>query len=90
MSTHNLAWLSGAFLFSLFFVANAALAEREFDERAAGLGVQVADAACAASNDAVQSLICDADRLRWRLCEQGLRSERLPNAGVYACFLRSL
>jgi len=90
MSTRNLAWLSGAFLFSLFFVANAARAERESDGRAVRLGELVTEATCAASDDAVQSLMCAGGRLRWRLCEQGLRSERLPNEGVYACFLRSL
>ena len=90
MPMHNLAWLSGAALLSLLFAANAAFAERESDGRAVGLGEQVTDAACAASGEAAQSTICQDGRLLWRLCEKGFHSERLPNAGVYACFLRSL
>jgi hypothetical protein len=90
MPMRNLAWLSGAALFSLLFAGNAALAERESDGRAVGLGERVTDAACAASGDGVQSLVCQDGRLLWRLCEKGFRSERLPNEGVYACFLRSL
>jgi hypothetical protein len=90
MLTHNLASLSGALVFSLVFATNAALAERESDGRAVGLGEQVTDAACAASGEASQSTICQNGRLLWRLCEKGFRSERLPNAGVYACFLHSL
>jgi hypothetical protein len=90
MLTHNLAWLSGATLFPLLFAANAALAERESDGRVVGLGEQVADAACAASAAAAQSIICRDRQLLWRLCEKGFRSEHLPKAGVYACFHRSL
>ncbi len=90
MPMHNLAWLSGALLFSLFFAATAARAERESDGRAVGLGEQVTNAACAASGEIAQSTICEDGRLLWRLCEKGFRSERLPNSGVYACFLRSL
>jgi hypothetical protein len=90
MPMHKLAWLSGAALIPLFFAANAALAERESEGRAVGLGEQVTDAACAASGDAAESPICRDGRLLWRLCEKGFRSERLPNAGVYACFLHSL
>jgi hypothetical protein len=90
MTTRNLARFSGAALLSLFLAANSARAELESSEHAAGLGEQVADAACAASGDAAQSPICQDGRLIWRLCEKGFRSERLPNAGVYACFLHSL
>jgi hypothetical protein len=90
MTTHNLARLSGAALLSLFLAANSARAELESAGHAVGLGEQVTDAACAASGDAAQSPICQDGRLIWRLCEKGFRSERLPNAGVYACFLRSL
>ena len=90
MPMRNLAWLSGAALLSLFFAATAARAERESDGRAVGLGVQVTDAACAASGEAAESTICQDGRLLWRLCEKGFHSERLPYAGVYACFLRSL
>ena len=85
MPMHNLARLSGAALLSLLFAANAALAERETDARAVGLSEAAMDAACAA-----QSTTCQDGRLLWQLCENGVRSERLPNAGIYACFLRSL
>jgi hypothetical protein len=87
---HNLAGLAAAALLMSLVVTNAARAERESDGRVVGLGEQVTDAACAASGEAVQSTICQDGRLLWRLCEKGFRSERLPNAGVYACFLRSL
>jgi hypothetical protein len=90
MPMYNLAWLCGAALLSLLFAANAARAERESDGRAVGLGELVTDAACAASGEAAQSPICEDGRLLWRLCEKGFRSERLPNSGIYACFLRSL
>ena len=90
MPMRNLARLSGAALLSLFFAANAALAEREFDVRALGLGEAATDAACAASGAASQSTTCQDGRLLWQLCENGFRSERLPDVGVYACFLRSL
>jgi hypothetical protein len=90
MPTHNLTWLSGAALFSFLLAANAAHAKQEIDGRPAELGKQIADSACATSDDADESRICEGGRLRWRLCEQGFRSERLPNAGVYACFLGSL
>ena len=90
MPMRNLAWLSGAALLSLFFAATAARAERVSDGRAVGLGEQVTDAACAASGEAAESTICQDGRLLWRLCEKGFHSERLPYAGVYACFLRSL
>jgi hypothetical protein len=90
MSTHKLAWLGGALVISLFFTVNAARAERESDGRAVGLGERVTDAACAASGEAAQSTICQNGRLLWRLCETGFRSERLPRAGVYTCFLHSL
>jgi hypothetical protein len=90
MPMHRRTWLSGAALIPLFFVANAALAERESDGRAVGLGERVTDAACAASGDGAQSTVCQDGRLLWGLCEKGFRSERLPTAGVYACFLHSL
>jgi hypothetical protein len=89
MPIHNLIQPSGVALFALLFAANAARAERESDGPAAVSGEQVADLTCATSHDPVESLICEGGRLRWRLCEQGLRSERLPNAEVYECFLRS-
>jgi hypothetical protein len=84
------AWLTGAALIPLFFTANAALAERETDGQAVGFGVRATDAACAASSEAAQSTLCRDGRLLWGLCETGFRSERLPNAGIYACFLHSL
>jgi hypothetical protein len=90
MPMRNLAWLSGAALLSLLCAATAARAERESDGRAVGLGEQVTDAACAASGEAAESTICQDGRLLWRLCEKGFHSERLPYAGVYACFLHSL
>jgi hypothetical protein len=89
MIIHNLAWLSGVALFAVLLAANATRAEQKSVGRAAGLGEQVADSACAASDDAAESRICEGGRLRWRLCEQGFRSERLPSAKVYECFLRS-
>ena len=90
MPMNRLAWLSGAALIPLFFAANAALAEREIDGQAVGLGERVTAAACAAGSAAAQSTLCQDGRLLWGLCEKGFRSERLPNAGVYACFLHSL
>jgi Tfp pilus assembly protein PilX len=87
---HRRTWLNGAALIPLFFVANAALAERESNVQAVGLGDRAIDAACAASGGAAQSTLCQDGRLLWGLCETGFRSERLPNAGVYACFLHSL
>jgi hypothetical protein len=87
---HRRAWLSGAALIPLFFAANAALAERETNGQAVGLGERATEAACAANGDAAQSTLCQDGRLLWGLCEKGFRSERLPNAGVYACFLHSL
>ena len=90
MPMHRRAWLSGAALIPLFFAANAALAERETNGQAVGLGERVTEAACAANGDAAQSTLCQDARLLWGLCEKGFRSERLPNAGVYACFLHSL
>lgn len=90
MPIHILTWLSGAALLSLLLAANAARAEQEADGRDGGVGALAADAACVASDDAAETRICEGGRLRWRLCEQGFRSERLPNAGVYECFLRSL
>jgi len=66
MPMRNLAWLSGAALLSLFFAANAALAERESDGRSVGLGERVTDAACAASGDGDQSAVCQDGRLLWR------------------------
>jgi hypothetical protein len=89
MLIHNLIWLSGVALFALLFAANAVRAEQESDGRAAGLGRQVADLTCATSRDGAESRLCEGARLRWRLCEQGFRSERFPNAEVYGCFLRS-
>ena len=90
MPTHSRIWLSGAAIIPLFFAANAALAARESNGQAVGLGERVTEAACAASGDAAQSTLCQDGRLLWGLCETGFRSERLPNAGVYACFLHSL
>ena len=90
MPTRRRAWLSGAALIPLFLTANAALAERESDGLAVGLGERVTDAACAASNAAAQSTLCQDGRLLWGLCEKGFRTERLAKAGVYACFLHSL
>ena len=89
MLIHNLIWLSGVALFALLFAANAVRAEQESDGRAAGLGRQVADLTCATSRDGAESRLCEGARLRWRLCEQGFRSEHLPDAEVYECFLRS-
>jgi hypothetical protein len=90
MPMHRLARLSGAALIPLFFTANAALAEREIAGQAVGLGERVTDAACAANGAAAQSTACQDGRLLWGLCERGFRSERLPIAGVYVCFLHSL
>ena len=52
MPMRNPAWLGGAALLPLPFVANAARAERESDGPAVGLGDLMTDAACAASGDA--------------------------------------
>jgi hypothetical protein len=90
MPMRNVARLSGAALFFLLFAANAALAERETNARAVELSEAATEAACAASGGPAQSTTCQDGRLLWQLCENGVRSERLPNAGVYACFLRSL
>jgi hypothetical protein len=90
MAMHRRVWLGGAALIPLFFAANAALAEREADGQAVGLGERATGAACAANGDAARSTLCQDGRLLWGLCETGFRSERLPNAGVYACFLHSL
>jgi hypothetical protein len=90
MPMRRIAWLSGAALIPLLFAANAALAERESNVQGVGLGERVTEAACAASGAAAQSTVCHDGRLLWGLCETGFRSERLPNAGVYACFLHSL
>lgn len=90
MPMHTRSWLSGAALISLFFTTGAAFAARELDGPAAGLGERATEAACAANSDAAQSTLCHDGRLLWGLCETGFRSERLPNAGVYACFLHSL
>jgi hypothetical protein len=87
--TRNLSWLSGAALFSLLFAAKAAHAELESDGRAAGVGELAAVSACAAAGDAAETRICEGGRLRWRLCEQGFRSENLPDAGIDECFLNS-
>jgi hypothetical protein len=89
MPMHNLTWLSGAALLSLLLATNAARAEHESDGQTVASGELVADTACTASDDATETRICAEGRLRWRLCEQGFRSERLPSAGVYECFLRS-
>jgi hypothetical protein len=90
MSMQTRTWLSGAALIPLLFTASAAFAARELDGPAAGLGERVTEAACAANDDAAQSSLCHDGRLLWGLCEKGFRSERLPNAGIYACFLHSL
>jgi len=90
MLINRLAWLSGAALIPLFFTVNTALAEWEANVAAVGLSERATDAACAASGAAAQSTLCQDGRLLWGLCEKGFRSERLPNAGVYACFLHSL
>jgi hypothetical protein len=90
MTTNNLAGLSGAIFLFLLLAANSARAELESAGQAVGMGERVTDAACAASGDAARSPICQDGRLAWRLCEKGFRAERLPNAGVYACFLHSL
>ncbi len=90
MPMHRRTRLIGAALIPLFFIANAALAERESNVRAVGLGDRVAEAACAASAGAAQSTLCQDSRLLWGLCKTGFRAERLPTAGVYACFLHSL
>ncbi len=90
MLIRNLVCLSGLALFALLFAANAARAELEPVGLAARPGKQVAGPVCATSHDAAESRMCEGGRLRWRLCEQGLRSERLPDASVYVCFLRSL
>ena len=89
MLMRNLSWLSGAALFSLLFVANAAYAELESDARAAGVGEPVAVTACAVADDAAEARICVGGRLRWRLCELGFRTENLPRAGIDECFLNS-
>jgi hypothetical protein len=90
MPTHSRIWLSGAAIIALFFAANAAQAERESNVQAVGLGERVTDAACAASRAASQSTLCQDGRLLWGLCQTGFRTERLPNVGIYACFLQSL
>jgi hypothetical protein len=90
MPMQTRTWLRGAALIPVLFAATAAFAARETSGQAAGLGERVTSAACAASGDAAQSTLCRDGRMLWGLCETGFRSERLPNAGVYACFLHSL
>ena len=90
MPTYRRTWLSAAALIPLFLTANAALAEREPNVLTVALGDRVTAAACAASRAAAQSTLCQDGQLLWGLCEKGFRSERLPDAGVYACFLHSL
>ncbi len=90
MLAPNLSRLSGAALFASLFAANPALAERESGRPPAGFGEQAVDSACAESDDAAESPMCEGGRLRWRLCEQGIRSEHLAHAEVFSCFLRSL
>jgi hypothetical protein len=83
MLLHNLVWFSGASLAALFFAAHAVRAEQESD------GIQVADVNCEQGNNSTESRTCESALLRWSLCERGFQSERLPDAEVYACFLRS-
>ncbi len=89
MRIPNLSWLRAAALFASFFAANAALAERESGGSPAGLAEQDVQSACAWNDDADASGICQGGLLRWRLCEQGIRSEHLPYVEVSGCFLRS-
>ena len=90
MRIPNLSWLSGAALFVSLFATNAALAERESTSPPAGLAVQSAGSVCAGTDGLEAARKCKGAWLRWRLCEQGIRSEQLPYAEVYGCFLRSL
>ena len=83
-------WLSGAALIPLFFGAVTALAAWETKGQALELGERATEAACADNRQAAQSTLCQDGRMLWGLCETGFRSERLPNAGVYVCFLHSL
>ena len=89
MPIPDLRWLSGAALFASLFATNAALAEQEYGSPPAGLAEQDVESACAWNDDADASGICQGGLLRWRLCEQGIRSEHLPYVEVSACFLRS-
>jgi len=89
MLIHNLIWLGGATLSTYLFAANAGRTETESGGRGADSIDLVADVPCETSRDAVETEMCASGRLRWRLCEQGFRTERLPNADVYGCFLRS-
>jgi hypothetical protein len=89
MLLHNLAWFSLAAMPALFFAANAARAEQESDDLTVGSSIQGADVACELGGDNAESRMCGSAQLRWRLCEQGFRSEQLPDADVDMCFLRS-
>ena len=88
MPMRKLTWLSGAAVFSLLFAANAARGELESDGAPAGLR-ELAVSACAARDETAETQLCEEVRLRWRLCEQGLRSKYLRRAGIEECFLRS-
>jgi hypothetical protein len=89
-SMHNLIWLGATALFVSLFAADGVRAELESDELSTALSDQGANLSCKASEDPTESRLCEGSQLRWRLCEQGFRSERLPDTEVYGCFIRSL
>jgi hypothetical protein len=87
---HNLIWLGATALFVSLFAADGVRAELESDGMPTTLSDQVANLSCKASEGPTESRVCEESRLRWRLCEEGFRSERLPDTEVYRCFIRSL
>jgi hypothetical protein len=87
---HNLIWLGATALFVSFFAADGARAELESNGLSTALNDQVENLSCKASEGPTDSRLCEESWLRWRLCEQGFRSERLPDAEVYGCFIHSL
>ena len=90
MRIFNLSCVRGAALLASLFAVNAALAVQESGGLPATLAEQNVLSACAWNDHADASGVCEGGLLRWRLCEQGVRSEHLPNVEVAGCFLRSL
>jgi hypothetical protein len=87
---HNLIWLGATALFVSLFATDGVRAELESTGMSAALSDQVASLSCKSSEGPTDSRVCEESRLRWRLCEEGFRSERLPDTEVYRCFIRSL
>jgi hypothetical protein len=85
----QLARLFGMALCAVCSNTGSAMAERESGDLGIGIVYETSDLTHADVCPDWQAALCNADQMRWGLCERGVGEKPFPDPDVQQCFLRS-